>query len=81
MVPIDIAFLTILSLSASLMGHSTIKADDLGFEGLEILWTMAVQQKGKLTGDNFPCHVLTICSNILVVAMIGCYFWTGTEIV
>lgn len=47
MVPMDIVFLPLISLSASLMGHSTIKVDDLGFVEPAVLWTMAVQPKGK----------------------------------
>lgn len=47
MVPIDMIFLPLLSLSASLMGLSTVKIDDLGFEEPAILWTVAVQSKGE----------------------------------
>ena len=46
MVPIDIVTLPMLSLCASLMGHSTIKVDNKGLIEPAILWTIAVQPKG-----------------------------------
>ena len=48
MVPIDMVFLPLLTLSSSLMGHSTLKVDDLGFEEPAIIWTLAVQPKGEI---------------------------------
>lgn len=47
MVPMDLVFLPMVTLSASLMGHSCCKVDDLGYTQPAILWTIAVQPKGR----------------------------------
>ena len=46
-VEIDLVILPIMSLTAALMGNSSIKVDDLGFVEPAILRTIAVQEKGK----------------------------------